>query len=172
MEEWKIINNTSEDYMISNQGRIKSKRNKDKEYKIMKPYLNKIGYYDVWIRYNNTPKRKHQYIHRLVAAYFIGDGKGKEVNHKDGNKTNNRVENLEYVTSSGNTEHAVKNKLLIPWNNPRKPIIAINLETGEEIEFISISKAEVFFNSRHISDVLKGKRNMVKGFTFRYKGGD
>lgn len=40
------------------------------------------------------------------------------------------------------------------------------------MEFISISKAELYFSSRHISDVLKGKRNMVKGYTFKYKGGD
>ena len=58
------------------------------------------------------------------------------------------------------------------WNNPRKPIIATNLETKKQMRFESISKAEIYFNSRHISDVLKGKRNMVKGHTFKYEGGE
>ena len=112
-------------------------------------------------------------MHWLVADAFLKRPEGKvEINHIDSNRTNNNVNNLEFVTSSGNTEHAVRNKRLIPWNNARKPIIAINLETNEQMEFISISKAELYFNSRHIVDVLKGRRNMVKGYTFKYKGGE
>ncbi len=171
MEEWKEVPNTNGDYQVSTLGRVKSRKWGD--WKILNPHTENNGYKGLKIRFKGSEKRKTVLVHWLVADAFLEKPDGKyEINHIDGDKTNNRVENLEYVTSSGNTEHAVRNKLLIPWNKPRKPIIAINLETGEEIEFISISKAEVFFNSRHISDVLKGKRNMVKGFTFRYKGGD
>ena len=169
MEEWKTIKNTNGDYQVSNLGRIRSKRNKNREWKIINCFKEKTGYIGVKIRFNNTNKRTHLLVHRLVAEYFlIKTSKNMEVNHINGVKTDNRVENLEWVTSSENTEHAVKNKLLVPWNKPRKPIIAINLETNETKEFDSISKAELFFNSRHITDVLKGKRTQTRGYTFRY----
>lgn len=62
-------------------------------------------YYFVTLRRNG---RSHSpVVHRLVAAAFIGPcPDGHEVNHKDGTKRNNRVENLEYVTRSQNTKHA------------------------------------------------------------------
>lgn len=172
MEEiWKEVPNTNGDYQISSLGRIKSK--KWGEWKILNPHTENNGYKGLKIRYEGSSKRKTVLVHWLVADAFLDRPKGKiEINHIDGNKTNNCIENLEFVTSSENTEHAIKNKLLTPWNKPRKPIIARNIETGEEMEFISISKAELYFNSRHITDVLKGKRNMVKGYTFEYKGGD
>lgn len=61
-----------------------------------------------------------------------------------------------------------------PVTDRRKPIIAINIVTGEELCFASVADAERHFNSRSISEVLKGKRNMVKGCSFRYaeEGGD
>lgn len=169
MEEWKEVPNTNGDYLVSSLGRIKSK--KWGEWKILHPHTENNGYKGIKIRYGD--KRKTVLVHWLVADAFLIKPDGRvEINHIDSDKTNNKVENLEFVTSSGNTEHAVINKRLIPWNKPRKPIVAINLETKEEMEFISISKAELYFGSRHITDVLKGKRTMVKGYTFKYKGGD
>lgn len=171
MEIWKEIPNTNGDYQVSSLGRVKSK--KWGEWKILKPHTEKNGYKGLKIRFINTEKRKTILVHWLVANAFLDKPEGKcEINHIDSDKTNNNVNNLEFVTSSGNTEHAVRNGRLVPWNNPRKPIVAINLKTKEEIEFISISKAEEYFKSRHIVDVLKRKRNMVKGYTFKYKGGD
>ena len=171
MEIWKEVPNTNGDYQISSLGRIKSRKWGD--WKILNPHTENNGYKGIKIRYAGSNKRTTVLVHWLVADAFLLKPKEKcEINHIDSDKTNNCVDNLEYVTSSGNTEHAVVNKRLIPWNNPRKPIIAINLETKEEMEFVSISKAELYFNSRHIVDVLKGRRNMVKGHTFKYKGGE
>lgn len=171
MEIWKEIPNTNGDYKVSSLGRIKSK--KWGEWKILNPHTEKTGYKGLKIRYEGSKKRKNVLVHWLVANAFLDRPEGKcEINHIDSDRTNNNVNNLEFVTSSENTEHAVRKGRLIPWNNPRKQIVAINLETKKEIEFISISKAEEYFNSRHIVDVLKGKRNMVKGYTFKYKGGE
>ena len=59
------------------------------------------------------------------------------------------------------------------WGNKAKPIEAINLETGERIRFATISEAEKIIGSRHITDVLKGKRKQCKGYAFQYiEGGD
>lgn len=171
MEIWKEIPNTNGDYQVSSLGRVKSR--KWGEWKMLNPHTEKNGYRGLKIRFANTEKRKNVLVHWLVANAFLDRPEGKcEINHIDSDRTNNNVNNLEFVTSSGNTEHAVRKGRLIPWNNPRKQIVAINLETKKEIEFISISKAEEYFNSRHIVDVLKGKRNMVKGYTFKYKGGE
>jgi len=66
--------------------------------------LAKNGYFQI-ILHNNGKKRQFQ-VHRLVCAAYIGEmPEGREVNHKNGIKTDNRVENLEYVTHSENMYH-------------------------------------------------------------------
>ena len=73
----------------------------------------KNGYYLVWL-YDNG-KRTHMLVHRLVAHHVLGPcPEGMCVNHKDGNKLNNQPENLEYVTPSENSRHAVRTGLLRP----------------------------------------------------------
>jgi hypothetical protein len=85
-----------QNYYISNFGRIK---NKDR---ILKPSIDNNGYYN----FNN------KLIHIIVATQFINNPNNyKVVNHKDGNKTNNNVENLEWVTHQMNTIHAINNQL-------------------------------------------------------------
>lgn len=170
MEIWKEIPNTNGDYQISSLGRVKSK--KWGEWKILNPHTENTGYKGLKIRYAGSEKRRTVLVHWLVADAFLDRPKGKvEINHIDSDRTNNKVENLEFVTSSGNTEHAVRNGRLIPWNRPRKPVIAINLETKERIRFDSVHKAEEVFG-KHVSHVLKKKRGQTKGYTFIYEGGD
>lgn len=75
----------------------------------MKPIKASSNYFQIELTKNENVK-KHL-IHRLVLLTFNGESK-LDVNHKDGNKLNNRLDNLEYVTKSENTKHAYDNKLM------------------------------------------------------------
>lgn len=113
------------DYLISNKGRVKTKSRKVKynhsvtktvHYRVtterfLKVYENgRTGYKFIQPRLNGNAKNKT--IHRLVAETFIKKEDGKDyVNHKDGNKHNNCVKNLEWVTNKYNHEHATQNGL-------------------------------------------------------------
>ena len=123
MEEiWKDIKGYEDLYQISNLGRIRSKdratRNGRcnhciKKGKILKPTLNQYGYLKVLLW--KDKKSKLFTIHRLVAMAFLNKEEDKnEINHIDGNKKNNCVDNLEWVDRRGNMRHAVKMGLLKP----------------------------------------------------------
>lgn len=103
-ETWKRINGY-EEYEISNLGRVKSFK-RDRKGKIMKPKFSG-EYLAVTLCADGQQERKT--IHRLVAEHFIPNPSGLPwVNHKDGNKLNNKVTNLEWVTPSENNNHAYK----------------------------------------------------------------
>jgi hypothetical protein len=106
MEVWKNIFN---DYAISNIGNLKSlKYGKEKLLKLQK---NKKGYLVAKLTINS--KGIEYRVHRLVAMAFISNPKNKEqVNHINGVKDDNRVENLEWATNLENIRHAYKNKLI------------------------------------------------------------
>lgn len=85
---------------------INNRQHKRKTGLVLKPRISKHGYYYVNIYKNNN--RKTVKNHRLVAEAFIPNPENKpEVNHKDGDKLNNKISNLEWVTSSENIYHAV-----------------------------------------------------------------
>lgn len=91
-------------YRISNFGRIHNL----KTGKVWHGSPRGNGYRSIQLHDDSLPA-KNAYIHRLVAHAFLGPCPGgHEVNHRDGDRCNNRVENLEYVTSSRNTEHSIE----------------------------------------------------------------
>ncbi len=168
MEEWRDIVGYEGIYAISNKGRVKNVTTG----RILSPQDNGKGYFKIALSKGQS-ERKH-YIHRLIAEAFIPNPLGKkEVNHIDSNPSNNTISNLEWVSSSENTKHAVYKGALHAWGNKSKPIEAIDIITGASKKFATISEAEREIGSRHITDVLKGKRHQCKGYYFRYlKGGD
>ena len=109
IELWKDIEGF-EGYQVSNQGNVRSLK-KGKEPKILKPYDNGYGYLKVDLYKNNKQYKKR--VHKLVAEAFIPNTtEGKtEVNHINGNKTDNRLINLEFVSRSENIKHAVNTGL-------------------------------------------------------------
>lgn len=124
MEEWKDIAGYELYYQISNIGQVKRKDTG----KILKNNI-RNGYEYVTLCVNR--QRKKFYVHRLVAIAFIPNPKSYEqVNHKDGNKSNNKVDNLEWCTQKENLMHAFRTGLNTPTIEnlirfDRKPVIRI-----------------------------------------------
>jgi hypothetical protein len=105
MEKWKKIEGY-EHYKVSTHGRVMNYE----DGKIKIQYLSDKGYPRV--RLYDKGKNKDPYVHRLVAVAFIKNPLGKpQINHMDGVKTNNRVENLRWCTNRENFEHAIENGL-------------------------------------------------------------
>lgn len=101
--EWKTINGFQNRYAVSNDGRVWS-LSADKQ---MKTKIDKCGYEAVCLYDNGRVVSK--FVHRLVAETWI-ENKDElpQVNHKDENKTNNRVDNLEWVSAKENANHGTR----------------------------------------------------------------
>ena len=109
-EIWKDVDGYEGIYMVSNKGRVKSLErrvwNYTKRSRILHPVDNGHSYLSVSMSGENGKRQKHVYIHILVAKAFIPNPrKCEQVNHKDFDKANNCVENLEWVTSKENKLH-------------------------------------------------------------------
>lgn len=131
-EIWKDIKGYEGLYQISNFGRVKRNGN------ILKP-IDSHGYKYVHLC-NKNHERKNHAIHRLVALTFIYNPSNlPQVNHIDGDKSNNLITNLEWVTATENAYH--KSRVLQKGCRPVRCI-----ETG--IEFPSINAAAKYYNRK------------------------
>lgn len=168
---WKDIPEYKGIYQVSNIGDILSvKKNKKR-----KLALDKDGYpkVDLW----KKGKGKNYFVHRLVAIAFIPNTNNKPcVNHKDGTKNNNRVENIEWVTASENTQHAYDVGLMKPpmnmlgikgEDNHSSKSGKIRMPDGSILIYKSQADLVREFNlhAGDLSKVINGKRNICKGWT-------
>jgi len=140
----------------------------------IKPYYNGTGYLRVRL------KRKQKYVHRLVSLAFIPNQEGKpQINHKNGLRDDNRVDNLEWVTHSENIKHSfaelgrkswLSRKVLLGKDHPRsKPVICTCKKTGEEIYYDSLTEAtKDGFIGPCISRVCNGHSKSHKGLYWRF----
>ena len=191
MEMWKAIEGTDGRYEVSNTGKVRSNNylghGKQQELSLAK---DQKGY--LRVRIYKDGSRQTVKVHREVAKAFIPNPENKpEVNHKDGDKENNHVENLEWATPSENTTHAYDSGLkektrawcrqmgstsgraaLAKEREKRKtPITATRLSDGAVFEFTSQAEAaeKTGTPQPNIHKVLKGSRKSANGFTFKYK---
>jgi hypothetical protein len=140
--------------------------------KILKCQIDKLGY--VRIRFCvETLKTTHK-VHRLVAKAFIENPNDlPQVNHKDGDKENNAVTNLEWCTNGENQIHAITNGLKIHHFGDRAKRFTGKVEaydcTGKLVAVMSGNEdmAKHGFDFRLVSAVLKNKRKSHRGCTFK-----
>ena len=192
-EVWKDIKGYEGLYQISNLGNVKSldrkvnaKNNKKRLIKgtFLKLRFNNRNYNIVSLYKNNI--QEVRFIHRLVAETFIPNPENKpEVNHIDGNKSNNRVDNLEWNTHSENIQHSWDNGLQYTTEKMRKagyemckkmsiPIIqyTLNGEFVKEWNSAADVQRELNIYRSSISMCCKEKKKSSHGYMWRYKTED
>ena len=155
-EVWKNIPNC-EGYQASSKGRIKNLKTK----RILNG-VNYYGYLRVTIRQNGIKKLFSK--HRLIAKTFLPNpNKYSEVNHADGNKQNNCIENLEWCTRKQNAIHSMVN------GHQKTKRVGQYDENGNLLKiYFDAYKAEKETNIFHISDCCNGKRKTAGGYYWKY----
>lgn len=172
-EIWRDISGFDDNYQISNTGKVKSKerivsnacRTYLKKEQILKNQVMKDGYSCVVLR--ESGKKKLLKIHRLVATAFIPNPTNLPcINHIDGDKLNNQVENLEWCTFKYNTNHAIKNGL--------KPLVCgRNIQKVFQLNCGDLAVSQVFDNIAEASKIVGCNESSIYAAIVRkrpYKG--
>ena len=127
------------------------------------------GYYQVSIHHKG--KRHFRYVHRLVAEAFIPNPNNlPQVNHKDGDKLNNNVNNLEWVSNKQNTQHGYDNGSY-KFKSRSVSVVATCKKTGADVKFKSIRCMceHLKLNRKTVSAILHGsKKSNNYPYEFRY----
>ena len=191
-EEWRDVTGTC--YQVSNYGNVRSTTHTTTQRakngstanhtypgKMLTPVRQNSGYLTVNIGGRITP------VHRLVATAFLDNSDGLPfVNHIDGDKGNNRVENLEWCTAAQNMRHAVTHGLVDFWSEKHIESARRNIRAATEVikrrvrqyatsgemiaEYESVIEASrrTGANATHISLCAKGRHKTCGGYVWRY----
>ena len=179
-EVWKDIKGYEGLYQVSNLGRVKSlhqraiKRNskiKINYEQILKPVIGKNGYSTVTLyKKENNNKLKNNYkIHRLVAESFLNNSQNfPQVNHIDENKQNNKLSNLQWVSSSQNNNHGTRNKRVA--EKMRKPVCQFDMDGNLVKIWWSLNILKNYgFRIEKISEVCNNKKGRKSSGGFKWK---
>ena len=177
---WKPVKGYEGFYEVSSTGKVKSiprtimrkdgKPYRVKKERLMKLYVDEDGYHRVELQ--NAGSAFKTFAHRLVAQSFIPNPKNKpQVNHINGIKDDNRVENLEWVTLQENRDHAVANGLVADQRGMKNP--ANTLNEKQVLKIVKLKKegfqpAEI---ARKIDIPHSNVRNVYYGYTWAWLTG-
>lgn len=159
-EHWRDIPGYEGRYQVSNEGRVRNHggwilaRNKQNS-----------GYFIVHLYKGARTTRKPYLVHRLVLAAFVGPSE-QDANHLDGDKANNALTNLEYVTREQNMQHAVAVGLQVA---PRKAVVGTPLGGGEPVRFDSQLAVELHFRGKAtgvVARCIAGKCGSAYGYVW------
>ena len=172
-EIWKDIEGYEEYYEVSNLGRVRSverRLNDGRIYggRILRQKQARNGYIQVHV--SKDGRGKCLLVHRLVGKAFVpGYFNGASINHKDENKQNNRVENLEWCSPSYNCKYGHRNDTMVEQR--RTEVVMIGTDGTPIQEFPSIQEAARAsgVGAAHICQVCKGERNKAGGYRWKYK---
>jgi hypothetical protein len=187
MEIWKDIKNYEDCYEVSSHGRVRRKegyvntgiKHNEKKLvksKILKCNLKRNGYLTVDLSKNNQVKTIS--VHRIVALTFIENddpSNKKEVNHKNCNKLDNRVENLEWVTRKQNKDHALENNRYRCDHKKKIRCKQLNMTFESSYEAAEYLNIHYFQNSKQVKNISAkiraatcGIQKSAYGFTWEY----
>ena len=166
-ETWKDIPGYEGRYQVSNTGKVKSMNYRRTGVPgIIAQSTNGSGYKCVNI-YNADKKCSGHFVHRLVWKAFVGPiSEGMEINHKDENKTNNSLENLEIVTHKQNNNYGTRSiRAALPQ---MKPIAKIDIATNEILKkYLSLTAAVKEYGGS-VAYAVNGRTKQAYGFKWKY----
>lgn len=156
MEVWKDIDGYEGRYQISNKGRVRNAES------ILKTFECGSGYCEIIL--TKCRKRTPKLIHRLVAEAFLPNAERKrEVNHKDGNKHNNDVSNLEWVTPSENQMHSHR---VLGSKSFQRKVVCVELQ--RTFESIKDAATKLELKSPLIWKCCNGTQRTTGGYHWKY----
>jgi len=155
MEIFKQVHGFESLYEVSNLGNVKSLINRYSNVELLKHGVSQSGYATLTLCKDG--KRFTRTVHRLVAEAFLGVS-NLDVNHKDGNKLNNAIDNLEYITKSENTKHAINTGLFKP--NYEKIAIEARKRVAQ-LNPLSNEIISIFDSAHEASNITKINRGNI-----------
>lgn len=148
-------------YSVSNFGQIRREASGTRKQRILKQYVDRDGY--MYVCPSVDGKAKTLRVHRLVCAAFIGAAQGLTVNHKDLNKINNCIENLEYLSGLENTRHAIKHGHISTSNAKITYEQAMDIKAAKNNGEKSINLASLYnISKRTINAIVSGRIWKIK----------
>lgn len=164
-EQWRDVQGYEGLYQVSDLGRVRNKRQR-----ILSAHLNGSGYVQTTL--SKGGRREYPLVHRLIALAFVPNPEGKpQINHKNGTKTDNRPDNLEWCTMGENLAH--RHRVLGQIGGRAKPVVCVDTEQSyasavEAAKALGVSAAGVTRCCRGEQKTTKNYQNNKK-LCFKFK---